>query len=288
MRKLPALAAVLLGAALPALAAPSAPSTKQVETEVTELKDAVSNRAYSDRAIYEQAHALFGRVPSTSIAVDVHLRGWDKEKKIDSAPATVDRIMATAKDKLAFYSAEVPPVNLTQAVDYAERMKGAGKVDFDKEQEMKDNQMGVYAYVKTQLGTIRLNNVLSLIAAKIGDALAFATLAHEAGHARDHQNGRLDSKLVIEGEILAFKTQYLWLKIADPYGERVAFLRAKMMNEQTARPSQLTDTTLAYLSHLAKLQDTGGDEKKLKDFVDEMGYKDGHHHDEGHPGPVKS
>ena len=88
-------------------------------------------------------------------------------------------------------------------------------------------------------------------------------------------DGKLDPKAVIEGEVLAFKTQYLWLKVADPYDERICFMRTALMNEQRVRPTRIGEMGLTYLNHLAELQATGGDEKAIRDLVLRLGYKDG-------------
>ena len=252
---------------------------EDMKERVDDLSRAVQNPGESDRSVFEKAHRLFGKVPSSNIVVAPVLRGWDKEPTPKQEAASVARLIDTADKRLTYYNKDVPS-NLKEAMQYGRGMTQNGKVDFDKEGQMADNQMGVYRYLsaKAELGTIRLSNFLSLMATKVGDALAYATLAHEAGHARDHQNGKLNAKDVLDGEVLAFKTQYLWLQIADPYGERVAFLRAKIINEKREHASEFLDMTDAYLKSLALLQETGGDEQKIREMAQTLGYQDGHDH----------
>lgn len=262
--------------------AQTAPKNEAFESEVTELRDAVASPMVPDAKVYDEARDLFETMPRTNINVEVNLRGWDKETDIRGQKADVSRLFTSARKKLSDLNTPMPPSELRGALGYADSMHSLGKIE--EGVSMKENQMGAYAWIKTALGDIQLNKALAFIAGQIGDALAFATIAHEAGHARDHQQGKLDGKNVIEGEVSAFRTQYQWLKLVDPHGERVAWLRAVMMHRQKESPSALNETTLAYLVHLAKLHDTQGEEAKLRAFVHEMGYEDDHGHDrDEHP-----
>lgn len=262
--------------------AQTAPKTEAFETEVHELRDAVASPIVPNARIYDEARDLFEAMPRARINVEVNLRGWDKETDIKGERGDVARLMSSARKRLSDLNTPTPPPDLKGALAYADGMHSSGKIAEDP--GLKDNQMGAYEWIKTALGDIKLNQALGFIAGQIGDALAFATVAHEAGHARDHQQGKLDGKNVIDGEIGAFRTQYQWLKLVDPHGERVAWLRAAAMQRQREAPSKLNEITIAYLLHLAKLHDTGGDTEKLRAFVHEMGYEDDHDHGrEGHP-----
>lgn len=252
-----------------------AATSQQFEAEVTELKDAVASPATPDAQLYQGAMDLFDRMHESKIKVQVNLRGWDKEPEPKELPPDVQRLMTSARKRLSDLDTTVPD-DLKGALNYAEGMANADKIRLDS--RMEANQMGAYTWVKTELGDIKLNDWLAWIATKIGDALAFATVAHEAGHARDHQNGLLNGKDVIDGEVRAFKTQYFWLKAADPHGERVAWLRAALMREQQIKPNPLTFKALSYLEHLAKLHDTDGEERKIRELVHSLGYEDGHDH----------
>ena len=256
--------------------------TDEIHSEVDQLKDAVANRGLSDAKVYGLAADLFGRMPSTRIVVQPNIRGWDREPVPAGKPASVKQLLETADKRMTFYNKEVPQP-MVKAMDYAKSMTRDGRIEYDQAGQLQDHQMGEYDYWadKLELGRIKLNNLLALLAAKVGDVFAFATVAHEAGHARDHLDGKLNPKAVIDGEVLAFQTQYYWLKIADPYGERICYLRAGLMNEQRERPNRLSAIALTYLNHLAELQGTGGDKDQIRRMVEKLGYRDGETHRQG-------
>jgi hypothetical protein len=259
-------------------------NTDEIHQEVTQLKDAVNDIGNtSDAKVYTLAQDLFGRMPSTKIAVQSNLRGWDFPAAPESSsPASSKQLLESADKRLAFYNKEVPKP-LAKAMDYARGMTRDGKVDYDKSGELSDNEMGEYKYWldKAELGTIKLNKYLALIAAKVGSTFAFATVAHESGHARDQQDGKLNPKDVIQGEVMAFQTEDLRLTVADPYGEKIGYLRARLMIERRDHPNQIGAMTLLYLNHLADLQSTNGDEDAIRKMVEKLGYKDGEPHREG-------
>ena len=248
----------------------------EMHQEVSQLQDAVADHAATDGTVYQMAQDFFGRVPDTKIVVNVNLRGWDREPTPAAAPADIQRLISGADQRLAFYDKEIPSP-MSEAMKYARGMQQSGRADFDRKRELSDNEMGVYNYWlnKAELGSIKLNDALSLLATKIGDAIAFATLIHEAAHARDQQAGKLNDKDVIAGEVSAFLTQYQWLKVADPYDERICYLRTAFMAAQQEHPSRLGAIGLSYLNHLAELQATKGDPQAIKEMVEKLGYKDG-------------
>jgi len=254
----------------------------EIHQEVSQLHDAVADHATTDGAVYQMAQDFFGRVPGTKVVVNVNLRGWDREPTPEAAPADIKRLVGGADKRLAFYDKEIPQP-MAEAMKYARGMQQSGRADFDQKRELSDNEMGVYNYWlnKAELGTIKLNEALSWLATKVGDAIAFATLIHEAAHARDQQAGKLNDQDVIAGEVSAFQTQYQWLKIADPYDERICYLRTAFMAAQREHPSRLGAIGLSYLNHLAELQSTQGDPKAIKEMVEKLGYKDGETHRQG-------
>lgn len=279
------LAALLAGPAWAERALPAGVGT--ISEAVADLKDAVADRGVPDTLVHEKAADLFRNLPGAVIVVDPGLRGWDRERAIDSDPASVERLLKSAGDRLSDFHREVPPLGLTEAFQYAGDMNASGQVDFDKAAELGDGQMGLYRYLanKAERGVIKLNGLLALVATKIGDALAFSTLIHEAGHARDHARGKLSARDVIDGEVLAFKTQYEWLKLADPHKERVCWLRAVLAERQRLHPDKLTNVALGFLEHLAALQETDGDDARVRVLVERLGYQDDHSRGDG---PVSS
>ena len=271
--------------------------TQEVGVKADELRDAVATPMYGDEDVAALAHDFFGKIPGTVIKVEKKFRGWDFEPAPEQTETSVASLVETADKRLTYYNKTVPAPELLEAQGYARTMNSARKMDFDRSGEMGASQMGVYEYFSTKmaLGVIKLNTFLKAVAAEAGDAFAYATVAHEAGHTRDHQRGKLSPKAVIDGEVAAFKTQYQWLSVIDPYGERLAFLRTKLMAEQEILPSAMRGRVLAYMNHLADVAETGGDEKKLRELVLKLGYGEGDHnhspddgHDHGPSTPTRS
>lgn len=278
---------LLLAALASAIPAPQGPSD-DFKSEVGELKDAVISPATPEPQLYERAKDIFEKMPETKVSVKVQWRGWDRGPAPKGEEADVEKLMTAAREKLSDLNVNVPS-DLSGAMGMAGDLQSKGKMSMDG--GLKAEVMGRYEYLRhnAELGAVKLNKALGKIAAKVGELIAFATVAHEAGHARDHQQGKLSPDAVIKGEILAFKTQYHWLKVVDPHGEKVAWLRTVVADQEKSSPSGMGKTTLAYLEHLAKLHDTNGEESKIEGLVKELGYEE-HDHDEddGHKHPVRS
>ena len=116
----------------------------------------------------------------------------------------------------------------------------------------------------------------------LGDGLASATAVHEATHAKDHAEGKLNPIEVKKGEIAAFKAEYLWLLAMDRRGEKLAWARTTY-----CRPdSQAPELVCQYLKHLAKIKHFG-ERDDFKGLVEALGYQDRsknpfHFHDDEH------
>jgi hypothetical protein len=138
--------------------------------------------------------------------------------------------------------------------------------------------MGIYRYPKSgALGFIELNTNLAFIATQVGDPFAAAVLFHEAGgHSLDRN---ILTEGVIEAEILAFQVEYWWLKTIDPSGERLALLRSILTERLRRKPSRLVSLALNFATSLDVLVGTEGDKEKIRKYVFELGYREGHEHD---------
>lgn len=262
----------------------------EIHFELDHLRDALADPSKTDLAIYDMAHDLgHRRIPSTTISVRGAIRGWDREPAAPPRPADVDALMSVAQRRL-LDARDAPHADLTGAYEMARTLHSGGLVDFDKERALAAAQMGVYRFIphKSELGTVRLNNFLSLIAVKVGYAFAFATLIHESAHALDHIRGALSDEGVVAGEVFAFRVQYLWLRTMDPYGERLAYLRTNLMKEMQDDPNALTEMALNYANHLDDVVGTGGDKEKIKALVQKLGYDDGHDHGRGQASPTSA
>ena len=249
---------------------------------VNALKITATNGAIPPSTIFAMANDTLERMPSVHVP-GAKLRGWDMPSELPQTPADINRLQESARRRQDSSHAAVP-LPVRQAMDRASQMNQEGRMGFGA---LPDHVMGFYQYLKGRmaLGLIKLNEDLAAITPLIGDDLTYSTIVHENTHANDHQDGKLGEKAVITAEVSAFKAEQLWLKIADPYGERVCFLRAKLANWNHRHPCRLFDMASNYLRHLSEVQATGGNEENLRALALRRGYHDGDH--ERH-GPLSS
>lgn len=298
MRRLIAAALLVLAARARAQPAPASgapddhaaainPAVMQAETDA--LRDAVSDGSTSVDALHARAGALFTNVQSQTPLVRPR---WvpPEHENVDGRIGTVDGMIAAAQQRLEIYRKthrEPPPPDLVAAMGTARALRDAHRADFDRTGALAENQMGVFRYVKGQAGgLVELNRSMALITARIGEAFAYATFAHEAGHALAHEQGRLDAAHDIDDEVQAFRVQYLWLTVMDPTGMRLAVLDTTLRTYlKLHHDSPVTAQAVRYLDHLNDLWFTGGEEGKLREFVKNLGYSDDPPHDGVRPAP---
>ena len=258
------------------------PGALHVESE--NLRDAIMDPKVSASGAKELARSFFDRVNAVGTPVAVLPR--TERERVTGELGSIEGFQRTAEARLEEWrkrTREVPPPELSQAVELARRMNDGEKLDF--EGGMAENQMGVFRYMKDRYdGIIRLNDRLQLLAAIIGPAFAYATVAHESAHARDRAAGKLGDESEIDGEIRAFKTQYLWLMLMDPIGERLMVLRSTVALSLRRRRDPVKELALKYLDHLVSVRETAGDERSLRKLVEALGYgNDGHNRQPGKP-----
>src|SRR5206468_2254665 len=84
----------------------------------------------------------------------------------------------------------VDPVVLSARAD---ALREAKRLDYDSEGRLAANQMGIFKYMKDSLdgGFVKLNERMTILTALVGEAFTYATVVHEAQHARDRAAGRL-------------------------------------------------------------------------------------------------
>lgn len=290
---------LLLGMALLAArgAAADAPRPATPEdafrAEVADLAHSAADPFASDASVWTKAQSFFSNVPGTIIRVEPALRGWDfgREALGDGREVAVKELVETGQERLKDLDIRVPaPDSLRDAVAGATALHDARRLRLDPDGKMAAGQMGLYRYVQGQVesGLIEINQRVAEMAAVIGKNFAYATLAHESDHRLAHVQGRLSPEKVIAGEISAFTTQYDWLVQVDPYGERLPYARAALMNLiRRGRGGALAVDSLAYLDHLGEVRATGRDPRKIEELIKRLGYEDGHEHAGLQP-PVRS
>jgi hypothetical protein len=293
---------LLIGAALPlrAQTGPSDASANQgpitvkaedLSRHADDLHDAVASPSRDVFSIHDQAAGFFDRIQSETPAVRAKPHFMDRER-VDGRVGTVDGMIQTAQERWDHYKMKttaVPPAELDGAIAYARDLREQKRADFDKTGQMPENQMGVFRYAKAKLegGMVELNARMALMATRIGEAFTYATLVHEAAHAKARAAGRLTPEHVIDGEVEAYRVQYLWLKVVDPSMDRLIVLHVTLSIYQKQHPAdRVTAQAISYVSHLIDLYDTGGEEAKLREYVKKLGYEEGDHDHDGGANPA--
>lgn len=289
---------VLLLVAAPTATAKTAPASVQtfvdpatLRARAEALREAAADPAVSDIAIKERARGFFDRLPEETLVVPVYYRRMDRES-VTGKLGTIEGMQKTADARVEWWKrthTEPPPADLEAAMAEARALKDDGRLSYDAEGKLAANQLGVFRYMRDQLtgGVIQLNDRMRLFAAMVGEAFAYATVAHEAEHACARAAGRLSPDKEIAGEMSAFRVQFMWIKLMDPNGERMLTLHAglKLWMERAMDP-MLKDAlrgAVAYLEHLSDVVATNGKEDELRELIKRLGYKNGHHedHDDG-------
>jgi hypothetical protein len=283
MSRTPLVAALLLLAALPLRAqetgqnGPALVAAGAVQADVDQLRDAVASPSHDAISVRASASGFFDGVPSRTPSFRPAPRVMDREA-VDGHVGTIDGMIDEAQkrwDHYKFTTASVPDARLDAAIAYAKDLRGQKRVDFDP--KMAENQMGEFTYSKdkTDDGVIKLNARLALLATRIGEAFSYATLVHEAAHAKARAEGRLKPETTIDNEVEAYGVQYQWLKVIDPRAERMIVMHSTLKLHLQLHPEdKVSLLTVSYLEHLLQVWDTNGEEAKLKDLVKKLGYKE--------------
>jgi hypothetical protein len=295
----PALVLLLLAASARAEQSAPAPAAQEyvdpeaLRARAEALRDAVADVSVSNFAIKERAHGFFDKLPMERLAVPVGNYRRMEQERVDGRLGSIEGMQKAADARIEEWKRthhEPPPPELLQSADEARALQAGKRLDYDAEGRLAPNQMGTFKYMKDQLtgGLVTLNQRMRLLSAIVGEAFTYATVAHEARHSLDRAAGRLSPEREIEGEISAFRSQYLWLKLMDPSGERMLTLHGtlKLRRDRAVDPDikAAYAEAVVYIEHLSDVRSTGGDEDKLKKLVEKLGYSDGHdHHDhDGH------
>jgi hypothetical protein len=237
-------------------------------------------------SVWEKGQNLY--MNRVSIAVEPNLRGWDfgRGQLGDGKEKSVDQLITGGERALSDLGLGVPPPDLRDAVAGVRESYRAGTLAYAD--DMNARQMGRFLFTegRPETGSTQINSRMALVAGVIGLPFAFMTPLHEWVHERWHSQGRLSTQRVIEGELPAFMAQFRWLQWVDPHGERLAYAREWLANQKrNGVHGQLIDDAEAYLQHAADVRATGGDERRMLELIERLGYRDGqgqHHPGDGH------
>ena len=259
------------------------------------LRDAVADISVSAVSIKTRANGFFDKLPDQQLVVAAgNYRRMDREPGTGKV-GSIDGMQEAADRRIAEWKrthTEPPPPELTATVAQARALKESKHLSYDSEGKLAPNQMGIFQYMRDRLdgGMVKLNDRMKLLGILVGDAFTYATVTHEARHSLDRAAGRLTPEAEIAGEISAFKTQYLWLKLMDPSGERMLTLHGSlkmwMLREPDDKIKIALGEAVAYLEHLSEVVETNGEKDALEKLVKKLGYSDGHDHEHKSRGAV--
>ena len=260
-----------------------------IRTQTDDLRDAVAGVSVDDSGVHARAAGLFENIQRETPLMRPAPRLMDREP-VDGHVGTIDGMIETAKQRYDHYkmtASEVPAADLANAVDYAKALRADKRADFERGGKMAENQMGEFVFSlqdKLDAGRVEINARMALMATRIGEAFSYATLVHEAAHARARSEGRLSPERVIDGEVEAYRVQYRWLLVIDPSAERMIVMHSTLKLFLERHPEdEATRASISYLEHLWELRNTNGEDGKLREMIKRLGYEDG---DNGRPGGV--
>ena len=254
------------------------------------LRDAVADPKVSDISVKSQAYGFFDKLPEQRLVVaSGNYRRMEREN-VTGKIGSIEGMQDAADRRIAEWKRthkEPPPPELTSSVAEARALAGDKRLGYDTREELAPNQMGIFQYMRNSLegGTVKLNERMKLLGILVGDAFTYATVAHEAQHSRDRAAGTLTPEQEVAGEVNAFHTQYLWLKLMDPSGEKMLTLHGSLkmwaLREPDDKVRIALNEAVTYLEHLSDVVETNGDKAELEKLVKKLGYADEHDHD-GH------
>lgn len=251
-----------------------------IDGQVQEIQEGLESGAVDSESLSAQVAALFGRIPDGEAlrTRPVELRGWNKPRifaggsKDEAREQNSVLGLAEAAREAMRESGEVS-AEVVEAYLHGEQMRERGLAGYDDDGQLGGGQLGVYVYTPQQALAIRYNDRMREVQQYAGNEWAVATKIHEDAHARDHSKGELNPIQVRKGEVLAYKTEYLWLQMIDPTGEKLSWARATIGKFAPAS-SKAPPFVGQYLEHLAMIRDYG-DRGDFQGLVAALGYQDG-------------
>ena len=264
------------------------PSVLRARAEA--LRDAVADQSVTDISVKSRAYGFFDKLPAERFVIAAgNYRRMDRET-VTGKIGSIEDMQEAADKRIAEWKRthKEPPSPALEATAAQARVLQEGKrLGYDEENQLAPNQAGVFKYMRDSLegGFVKLNDRMKILGALVGQAFTYATVAHEAQHSLDHESGRLTPEQEIAGEISAFKTQYLWLKLMDPSGERMLTLHGSLkmwaLREPDDKIKAALNAAVVYLEHLSDVVSTNGEKDELEKLVKKLGYSDDHKHDHG-------
>lgn len=293
-----ALTALLL--ASPALADQPAPADAPVQQFISPsalkaradaLRDAVADNSVSNISVKTRAQGFFDKLPEQQFTVVAGSYRRMEREPVTGKVGSIAGMTEEAQRRIDLWKrthTQPPSPEVVASVAQARQLQDSKNISYDTKDELKLNQMGIFKYMRDSLegGTVKLNERMRILGILVGDAFTYATVSHEAQHSLDRKAGILTPEEEVAGEVRAFRTQYLWLKLMDPSGERMLTMHGSLkfwaLREPDDKLKLALSEAVTYLEHLSDVVSTNGDEAQLKKLIKKLGYEDGkHEHGDG-------
>jgi hypothetical protein len=283
-------------AAAEGAARPAATAADTFRERVELVTKTAADPAASPAAVWERGQNLY--LNNVNIRVEPNLRGWDfgGRELGDGQRVEVKELVEYGRQKTTDLGIEVPEP-LRDSVNDLTALDAAGRVREGSASDMGPSQMGRIRYNEQDCssGDVDLHELMPGVIGVIGKAFGYSTFAHEGRHLREHRRCGLSDEHVKLNETLAFQSQYDWLRLVDPHGERLAYARAWVGNLiRRHGHGSIIDGSQAYLNHLAELRVAGdadaasGSDRNIRELVDRLGYEEGHQHGAQGAHPTRS
>ncbi|MDO8757160.1 MAG: hypothetical protein Q7J64_04045 [Elusimicrobiota bacterium] len=262
-------------------------SPSALKARADALRDAVADNSVSNVSVKTRATGFFDKLPEQQFTVVAgNYRRMEREP-VTGKVGSIAGMTEEAQRRIDLWKrthTQPPSPEVVASVAQARLLQESKNLNYDTNDELKPNQMGIFQYMRDSFdgGTVKLNERMRILGILVGDAFTYATVSHEAQHSLDRKAGILTPEEEIAGEIRAFRTQYLWLKLMDPNGERMLTLHGTLkfwaLRETDDKVKVALNVAVAYLEHLSDVVSTNGDEAELRKLVKKLGYEDGHDH----------
>jgi hypothetical protein len=213
-------------------------------------------------------------MPDARISYQLHLHPWGIEKDLGSAPATIDDLISSVRDRISENAGRVPASSVDAILSKLEEMKSHGRVAYG---EISSKMLGLYykmcgAAPGKKAGTIDIHPHLAVIAMKVGRPLVACILFHEAGHASDPN---ICSESVEDVESYAFHREYDCIKAVYPTLQRIATTSKILDNQAKMSSSPVIEESRRFMTNIYKIYQTNGDDAKIRTLVQKLYNADG-------------
>ncbi len=253
------------------------PDALDLGQETQKIMNLVANKNSSVFAIHQKAETdyEFG-MPGAAILIRPHLHPYKIEPSLGESPATIEDLIAAAKDRIENNGSQDPNSTVEATLAKIDEMDSHERISYAK---LPSNELGVFNKIcggrqtGKKAGMINLHYHLAAISVAVGRPLAACVLFHEAGHASD-QNICHESTEDVES--YAFHREYDCIKAIYPSGEELLTTYQQINNAlESPRAPAILHESMDFLKNIIQVYRTGGDDQKIRALVNKLYNSDG-------------